>query len=78
VKYINTLPIKVPRDLALVCFDETESLDLFYAPLSYIEQPLAAMGQAAIRILLDKLEKKEEPVQLSLKAKLVTRESSRP
>lgn len=78
VKYINTLPVKVPLDLALVCFDETESLDLFYAPLSYIEQPLEVMGQEAIRILLNKLEKKEESVQLSLKAKLVPRESSRP
>jgi LacI family transcriptional regulator len=78
VKYINTLPLKVPRDLALVCFDETESLDLFYAPLSYIEQPLAAMAQEAVRILLDKLDKKEELVQVSMKAKLVPRQSSRP
>src|SRR5207245_10095294 len=43
VKYINTLPLKVPKDLSIISFDETESLDLFYAPITYISQPMREM-----------------------------------
>ena len=58
VKYINTLPLKVPDDLSIACFDETEALDLFYAPLTYIKQPLREIGQTAINILVEKLQNK--------------------
>lgn len=75
VKYINTLPIKVPEQLSLLCFDETEALDLFYAPLSYIRQPLEQMGQLAIQILLEKLNKKSKRKQLKVKSELVIRNS---
>lgn len=76
VKYINETDIKVPEALSIVCFDETESLDLFYAPLTYIKQPLQEMGRAAVKILLDKMNNKNELTQLQIKGKLVVRESS--
>lgn len=55
LKKLNHLPLKVPDDLSIVCFDETASLNLFYGPLTYIRQPLQAMGEAATRILVDQI-----------------------
>jgi LacI family transcriptional regulator len=75
VKYLNSLSIRVPRDLSLVCFDETEALDLFYAPLTYIRQPLDQIGENAINILMKKMEKPSRPLQLQLKEELIIRKS---
>ena len=78
VKYINTLPLKVPDDLALISFDETEALDLFYAPITCVKQPLQEMGQQAINILLDNIHKKSEGLQqVNLKAELIKRASTK-
>ncbi len=77
LKYINSLSLKVPRDLAIISFDETEAFDLFYAPLTYIKQPLQELGQMATRILLQNIEKTQELTQLNIDAKLIPRESTR-
>ena len=78
VKCINTLPLKVPDDLALISFDETEALDLFYAPITCIKQPLYEMGKQAINILLDDIHKKSEGLQqINLKAELIKRASTK-
>ncbi len=77
VKYINTLPVKVPGNLSIVCFDETESLDLFYAPLTYIKQPLEEMGRTAIKILMDKLSIKSKISEVNLQGELIVRKSTK-
>ena len=77
LKYINSLSIKVPGELAIISFDETEAFDLFYAPLTYIRQPLQEIGQMATRILLQNIGKDKELTQLNIEAKLITRESTR-
>lgn len=77
LKYINSLPIKVPADLAIISFDETEALDLFYSPLTSIKQPLQEMGRAATKILLDSFGKSCETVQISMRAELIIRESTK-
>ena len=76
VKLINTLPLKVPKDLSIVSFDETESLDLFYAPLTYMRQPLQEMGREATKILLEVIGKNNKITQVNLKAELVVKASS--
>ena len=77
LKYLNTLSVKVPNELAIISFDETEAFDLFYAPLTYIEQPLQEMGELATRILLQCIGKHNDVTQLNVPAQLVTRESTR-
>ena len=77
VKYINTLPVSVPDTLSIVCFDETEALDLFYAPLTYIKQPLDEIGQTAINILMEKLSLKNKITQVSLDGQLIIRKSTK-
>lgn len=56
LKYINSLSVRVPQDLGVVSFDESDAADLFYAPLSYIKQPLATIGNTAVRLLLQAME----------------------
>src|SRR3954468_1706512 len=77
VKYINTLPLKVPKDISIISFDETESLDLFYAPITYIRQPMREMGQLTTKILLDCMCKNNKVSQVNMQAELVIRASTK-
>ena len=76
LKYIVTLPIKVPDDLAIATFDQSEAADLFYAPLTHIKQPLEEMGKLAVQTLMAAIEDKKELVQMQLPGELVIRKSS--
>jgi len=76
LKFINTLPVKVPDDIAIVSFDETEALDLFYAPLTYIKQPLREMGAMATKILLENIGSNNRITQVDMEPELIIRASS--
>lgn len=55
LKYINTLKLKVPKDLAILSFDEAEAFDLFYCPITHARQPLEEIGKIAVNTLIDLL-----------------------
>jgi LacI family transcriptional regulator, galactose operon repressor len=76
LKFIHGLPVKVPQELAIVAFDETELFDFFYAPLTYIKQPLQQMGLMAISILLDNINNGKTSKQVTMSAELVIRKST--
>lgn len=78
VKYINTLDLKVPESLSIVSFDEPESLDLFYAPITYLSQPLMEMGKISTELLIKNIQQKDRivPKPIQLKATLIIRNSS--
>jgi len=77
VKYINQQKFNVPKDVALICFDETDAFDLFYAPLTFIRQPVKEMGQLAVQQLLENIDgKKESLQQVSMKGELIVRQST--
>ncbi|NTS42335.1 LacI family DNA-binding transcriptional regulator [Flavisolibacter sp. BT320] len=71
LKYINQLPLRVPTDLAICSFDQSDATDLFYAPLTHIRQPLQEMGQQAVQLLLQAMDNKTGTTQLHLPAELV-------
>lgn len=76
LKYIHAMGIKVPDDLAIVSFDEMDASDLFYAPLTYLRQPIQEMGQMATKILLENIDEEREIVQVDLEATFVIRNST--
>jgi LacI family transcriptional regulator len=76
LKYINRLPLRVPRDLALCSFDQSDATELFYAPLTHIRQPLQQMGQQAVQLLLQSLAAGTGVQQLHLVATLHTGQST--
>lgn len=79
VKYINRQGYKIPADLALVCFDETDAFDLFYAPLTCIRQPVKEMGESAVQMLLATIDDNNRPLtNISWQGELVVRASTSP
>ncbi len=77
VKHIKQQNIKVPSELALISFDEMAAWDLFYAPLTYIKQPLQKMGQLATKILIESIEDNSRIQRYHLPGSLVTRQSTK-
>lgn len=76
LKYINTLGIRIPEDLAVITFDEGEALDLFYAPVTFVKQPILEMGKAAVRVLLEQIKDNHAPVaNICIDTTLVVRKS---
>lgn len=71
LRLINRMPLRVPEDLEIVCFDETEFLNLFKGPLTFVRQPLLEMGRMATRILLEQIGPVKSISQVQLKAELV-------
>ena len=52
LRHINFLKIKVPDQLGIVSFDESEVFELFYCPITHARQPLEQIGQIAVNTLL--------------------------
>lgn len=78
LRHIHSRKIKVPEDIAVVTFDETEFLDLFSTPLTQLRQPMAEMGRAAIEILISTIENESKLAQVNLQPLLLVRGSSLP
>ncbi|MEJ7766637.1 MAG: substrate-binding domain-containing protein [Chitinophagaceae bacterium] len=76
LKYINKHHIKVPDDLAIVSFDQSDASSLFYAPLTHIKQPLEEMGQLVTNILLQVFDKNREITQVNMDTDLIIGQSS--
>lgn len=76
LKRIHSMGIRVPSEIGLISFDETEAFDLFYAPLTYIRQPLKEMGRMAMEVLLKTIEKDQTITQVKLPGELVVRAST--
>ena len=76
LKYINALSVRVPQDLFLCSFDQSDATDLFYAPLTHIRQPLTQMGEEAVQMLLEMMGNNKKGRQLHLKAELVIAQST--
>ena len=75
--YIQKKGIRIPDDLALVCFDGETAFDLFYAPLTYIKQPLERMAKKAVEILIEHIEAKDSLTQqVEAGGSLIERSSS--
>lgn len=77
LKYINSHQIKVPDDLAIVSFDQSDASSLFYAPLTHIKQPLQEMGRLVTKTLLDSMaENNKNVIQINMEAELVIGKST--
>jgi len=49
--YLMKNNIKVPGDVSVVAFDETEAYQLFPAEVTYVKQPLEEMADEAVKLL---------------------------
>ncbi|MNR62212.1 transcriptional repressor RbsR [compost metagenome] len=68
----------MPSDLAIVSYGQAEVFDLYYCPITYVQQPLEMLGKTAVEFLLKKLKNPDEGMkQILMEAKLIARESSK-
>lgn len=77
LKYLNRNNLRIPDDLAVLCFDEGDAFDFFYSPITFVDQPLVEVGMEAVRILIDQIKSKNQNKrQLLISSKLVIGKSS--
>lgn len=73
---IHEASLNIPRDIALVGFDDMPWATSLQPPLTVIAQPTFELGAIAVRLLLDRIEHPENPVQqVILDSHLIIRES---
>lgn len=70
--------INVPDDLSVIGFDDIPDAALCHPALTTVRQPLQAMGEAAMRTLLDILEGKEHVQHIRMDTEFVVRDSTAP
>mgnify|MGYP003774907377 CR=1 FL=1 len=73
--YLLDNHIRVPDDLAIIGFDESEAFDFFYSPLTYIRQPIEEMAKESIRLLIDQINGSEKITHVVSVHQLIKRES---
>ena len=77
------LGLAVPADLSVVGFDNIPESALVDPPLTTVDQSIQAQGAAAVRLLIDLIERPERPADdavphITMPANLVVRQSCRP
>ena len=77
IRYLNEQNIRIPTELSIVSFDESEAFDIFRAPLTFIRQPIREMGQLATQLLVQAIEGTLHPEHRLLPGELVKRASTR-
>ena len=70
--------IKVPRDMAVVGYDDIAFASCLEVPLTTVRMPKREMGERAVEVLIEKIEQKEaaQHRQVKMPVELVVRESS--
>lgn len=82
LKEISKRNLRVPTDLGIVSFDESEALDFFYSPITFINQSTDIIAREAVNILVKQLDagktgkQKVHTVKQIVDARLVVRKSS--
>jgi LacI family transcriptional regulator len=51
LRYLNDNNIKVPKDVSVIAFDETEAYHLFPTEVSFVQQPLIDMAKESVKLL---------------------------
>lgn len=78
VRALRQLGARVPEDVSVVGFDDIPWAGLVDPPLTTVRQPLAAIGAAATRLLLERMADPERAArQVVLPVELVVRGSTR-
>ena len=71
LQQINALGKKVPEDVSVLSFDESEAFELFYCRITHARQPLEKMGKLAVNLLLELINKNKIMNQIYLESDFV-------
>ncbi len=73
--------VRIPDELSVVCFDDTEWTALVHPPLTVVAQQAYELGRTAARIIVESMERgasRRKARTVRLETRLIVRESSRP
>jgi LacI family transcriptional regulator len=77
ISVARELGLSVPRDLAVVGYDNTTWCDLSQNALTSIDQSGQVLGLQAARLLIERIKGRETPEHFVVTPRLVARDSSR-
>jgi len=75
LKFINSMGLQVPKELAVMSFDDSEAFELFYCPITHARQPLEEIGNAAMKTLVEVMSDRKVCKQIYLESDLISRKS---
>ena len=77
LRELKLMNVKVPSEVAIISFDELGAFDLVDPPITASKQPVDAMGNEAVEILVNEIEKKNIKIENErvLQTKLLIRKS---
>jgi DNA-binding LacI/PurR family transcriptional regulator len=78
---IKEMNFKIPKDIGIVCFDDSDWAVILETPITVIRQPVYQVGSTATELLIRKIENKEEnserkPTITTLNTELIVRNST--
>ena len=77
LKRINAMGVNIPSQLGVVSFDESDSFDFFYSPVTYVRQDLQKIGEQAVQLLVEHIKDANRPPSTQIiPAEIIVRESS--
>lgn len=77
ISVIQKMGLRIPQDVSLVSFDDIETFEFTYPPVTAVSQPLHEIGQEAVRLLFDVMENKDpnKDYKIVLPVSLIIRSS---
>ncbi|WP_338391659.1 LacI family DNA-binding transcriptional regulator [Fulvitalea axinellae] len=81
LEYFQNKGIRVPEDMAIVSFDDSETFRLASTPVTAVEQPIEQLGREAVKLVVEKVKGKvenKEYREVFLQTQMLVRESSGP
>ncbi len=80
LKALHDHGFKVPEDVSVIGFDNIREAGFYPIPLTTVAPPVVDMSEMAVRILLDRIERRESTFaqHISLKPKLIVRGTTTP
>ncbi|PLR81656.1 LacI family transcriptional regulator [Bacillus canaveralius] len=75
-KYLKEQNIKIPDDLSFLSYDDFDWMELTEPAITTIRQPSFEMGEAAARLMLEKLrDRTKEPTEICIESSIIIRNS---
>lgn len=66
----------IPKDLKVVGYDDIDMASMSFPPLTTIRQDIKKMGELAVKVLIDKIDKKEISIENVLPVSLIERKTT--
>jgi len=79
---IKEMGLTIPKDIAIVCFDDSDWALILEPPITVIRQPVYQLGSTAAELLIKNIENKEDnsehkPTIVTLNTELIIRNSTK-